>query len=199
MYKKSTAIRCRHLPCVPLKLFLIMKLSLFLCLVCIMQVAAAPSFGQKISLDKNNASLIETLKDIRQQSGFSLFYNAKMLRKAVPVNVHLENTDLSEVLKECFKDQPFGYVINNNTIVVIPKVIVAAPVPDIVITGQVRDEKGAPLPGVTVKIKGTNTGAQTGVDGTYKVSVPGNNAVLVFSFIGFVTREIPVGNQTQND
>jgi len=199
MYKKSTAIRCRQLPCVPLKLFLIMKLSFFFCLVCIMQVAAATSFGQKISLDKNNASLIETLKDIRQQSGFSLFYNAKMLRKAVPVNVHLENTDLAEVLKECFKDQPFGYVINNNTIVVIPKVIVAAPVPDIIITGQVKDEKGAPLPGVTVKIKGTNTGAQTGADGTYKVSVPGNNAVLVFSFIGFVTREIPVGNQTQID
>src|SRR5689334_21608295 len=104
MYKKSTAIRCRQLPCAPFKLFLIMKLSFFLCLVSMMQVAAAPSFGQKISLDKSNASLIETLKDIRQQSGFSVFYNAKMLKKAVPVNVHLENTELSDVLKECFKD-----------------------------------------------------------------------------------------------
>ncbi|MDR6944089.1 TonB-dependent receptor [Mucilaginibacter pocheonensis] len=176
-----------------------MKLSFFLCLVSMMQVAAAPSFGQKISLDKSNASLIETLKDIRQQSGFSVFYNAKMLKKAVPVNVHLENTELSDVLKECFKDQPFSYVINNNTIVVIPKPVVVTSVKDIVITGHVRDEKGAPLPGVTIKIKGTNVGAQTGADGSYKVTAADNSAVLVFSFIGFVTREIPVGNQTQID
>jgi TonB-linked SusC/RagA family outer membrane protein len=199
MYKKSIAIRCRELLCIPLKLFLIMKLSFLLCLVSILQVSAAPSFAQKISLDKSNASLSETLKEIHQQSGFNIFYNAKMLKKAVPVNVHLQNTDLSEVLKQCFKDQPFGYIVNNNTIVVIPKPIETRPVQDIIIVGQVKDEKGVSLPGVTIKVKGTNTGTQTGVDGSYKVSVTDNDAVLVFSFVGFVSQEIPVGNQTKID
>jgi TonB-linked SusC/RagA family outer membrane protein len=199
MYKKSIAIRCKELLCIPLKLFLIMKLSFLLCLVSILQVSAAPSFAQKISLDKSNASLSEALKEIHQQSGFNIFYNAKMLKKAVPVNVHLQNTDLGEVLKQCFKDQPFGYIINNNTIVVIPKPIETRPVQDIVIVGQVKDEKGVSLPGVTIKVKGTNTGTQTGVDGSYKVSVTDNNAVLVFSFVGFVSQEIPVGNQTKID
>ncbi|MDB5154546.1 MAG: TonB-linked outer membrane protein SusC/RagA family, partial [Mucilaginibacter sp.] len=199
MYKKSIAIRCKELLCIPLKLFLIMKLSFLLCFVSILQVSAAPSFAQKISLDKSNASLSETLKEIHQQSGFNIFYNAKMLKKAVPVNVHLQNTDLGEVLKQCFKDQPFGYIINNNTIVVIPKPIETRPVQDIIIVGQVKDEKGVSLPGVTIKVKGTNVGTQTGVDGSYKVSVTDNNAVLVFSFIGFVSQEIPVGNQTKID
>ncbi|SIR27618.1 TonB-linked outer membrane protein, SusC/RagA family [Mucilaginibacter lappiensis] len=199
MYKKSAAIRCREWPCLKSKLFLIMKLSFFLCLVSILQVSAATSFAQKISLDKNNASLAETLQEIHLQSGFSVFYNAKLLKKAVPVNVHLQNADLSDVLKQCFQDQPFSYVVNNNTIVVTPKPVAGKPVQAITITGQVKDEKGLPLPGVTIKIKGTNTGAQTGLDGNYKVEVNDNNAVLVFSFVGFVSQEIVVGNQTRID
>lgn len=199
MYKKSAAIRCREWPCLRSKLFLIMKLSFFLCLVTILQVSAATSFAQKISLDKNNASLVETLQEIHLQSGFSVFYNAKLLKKAVPVNVHLQNADLSDVLKQCFQNQPFSYVVNNNTIVVTPKPAVAKPVQVITITGQVKDEKGVGLPGVTVKVKGTNTGAQTDMSGFYKIEVNDNNAVLVFSFIGFVSQEIAVGNQTRID
>ncbi|MEN0053528.1 MAG: TonB-dependent receptor [Mucilaginibacter sp.] len=174
-----------------------MKLSFFLCLASILQVSAATSFAQKISLDKSNASLTETLQEIHLQSGFSVFYNAKMLKKAVPVNVHLQNTDLEEVLKQCFKDQPFTYVLNNNTIVVTPRT--AQIRQDIVITGSVKDQKGLPLPGVTVKIKGSNTGAQTDINGKYKISVNDNNSVLVFSFVGFNSQEIAVGNQTQVD
>lgn len=199
MYKKSTAIKCREWPCIKPKLFLIMKLTVFLCLVSILQVSAATTFAQKISLDKSNASLTETLKEIHEQSGFNILYNAKMLKKAEPVNVHMQDTELSEVLKQCFKDQPFGYVINNNTIVVTPKAVEVVPVQDVVITGQVKDDKGLPLPGVTVKVKGTTEGAQTGADGTYKVTVKGSNAVLVFSFIGFAPQEITVGNQTKID
>lgn len=199
MYKNSTAISCRKLSCVKAKLFLIMKLSFFLCLVSILQVSAATSFAQKVSLDKSNASLSETLQEIHRQSGFSIFYNAKMLKKAVPVNVHLSNADLEEVLNQCFKNQPFTYVINNNTIVVTPKPVESKPVWAITVTGQVKDEKGLPLPGVTIKVKGSNVGAQTGIDGNYKVDVTDDKAILVFSFIGFVSQEIPVGNQTRID
>ncbi|MEZ2338571.1 TonB-dependent receptor [Mucilaginibacter sp. RCC_168] len=176
-----------------------MKLSFFLCLVSILQVSAATLFAQKISLDKNNASLAETLQEIHLQSGFSVFYNARLLKKAVPVNVHLQNADLSDVLKQCFQNQPFSYVVNNNTIVVTPKQAEAHTAQDIVITGQVTDDKGVPLPGVTVKVKGTDAGAQTSIDGRYKVSVSNNSAVLVFSFVGFASREIAVGTQTQID
>ncbi len=58
---------------------------------------------------------------------------------------------------------------------------------------------GLPLPGVTVLVKGTTTGVATEGDGTYSISVPSSNSVLVYSFIGFSSREVTVGNQTVID
>ncbi|MGC1243671.1 MAG: SusC/RagA family TonB-linked outer membrane protein [Chryseosolibacter sp.] len=65
------------------------------------------------------------------------------------------------------------------------------------VTGRVTSSvDGAPLPGVSVLVKGTTTGTSTDVDGRYTISVSDNSAVLVFSFIGFTTQEVTVGNQT---
>ena len=64
------------------------------------------------------------------------------------------------------------------------------------ITGTVTDDKGAPLPGATVLVKGTNLGAITGADGKYSLEVPGSNTIMVFSFVGYIQREVQVLNQT---
>ncbi|HCC70472.1 MAG TPA: TonB-dependent receptor [Bacteroidales bacterium] len=63
------------------------------------------------------------------------------------------------------------------------------------VTGTITDNTGEPLPGVTVQIKGSSTGTATDVDGNYSLQVPGTDAVLVFSFIGYETQEITVGDQ----
>ena len=64
-----------------------------------------------------------------------------------------------------------------------------------VITGKVDDASGAPLPGVTISIKGTTKGTTTDFDGNYSISDVSTSATLVFSYIGMQTREINVGNQ----
>lgn len=65
------------------------------------------------------------------------------------------------------------------------------------ITGKVTDaETGDNLPGVNIIIKGSSTGTSTDSNGSYQLVVPEDNAILVFSFIGYVTAEVPVGNQT---
>ncbi|WP_352423368.1 TonB-dependent receptor [Proteiniphilum sp.] len=66
---------------------------------------------------------------------------------------------------------------------------------EITITGTVTDEFGEALPGVNVIVKGTTTGVATDASGRYSIKVPGNNAVLVFSFVGYASREFLVGNQ----
>ena len=63
------------------------------------------------------------------------------------------------------------------------------------ITGKVIGDDGSALPGVAVTIKGTTKGTSTDADGNFRVSVPGN-ARLVFSYVGYVSQEIAVGNQT---
>ncbi|MGV3586672.1 MAG: SusC/RagA family TonB-linked outer membrane protein [Adhaeribacter sp.] len=64
------------------------------------------------------------------------------------------------------------------------------------VSGSVTDENNTGLPGVSVLVKGTTTGTATDASGNYRLRVPGNEAVLVFSFIGYISREVAVGNQT---
>lgn len=63
------------------------------------------------------------------------------------------------------------------------------------ITGTVKDDTGEPLPGVGVSVKGSTVGTQTNVDGKFTLSVPGSGT-LVFKYIGFKTKEMPIGNQS---
>lgn len=68
------------------------------------------------------------------------------------------------------------------------------------ITGKVvNNEDGQGIPGVTVVLKGTTIGTTTDVDGKYQISVPGNESVLVFSAVGFITQEKQVGNASMLD
>lgn len=64
------------------------------------------------------------------------------------------------------------------------------------ISGVVKDNAGEPMIGVSVSIKGTTQGTVTDIDGNYSLAVPNANAVLVYSYISYVTQEISVGNQT---
>ncbi len=67
------------------------------------------------------------------------------------------------------------------------------------VTGKVTDEKSEPLSNVSVLVKGTSTGVNTGADGSFSISVPNANAVLVFSYVGLRTQEVTVGtNRTLN-
>ncbi len=68
------------------------------------------------------------------------------------------------------------------------------------VTGTVTStEDGGPLPGVNVIIKGSTSGTITDIDGKYRITVPSGDAVMVFSFIGFISREIPVSSQSVVD
>ena len=63
------------------------------------------------------------------------------------------------------------------------------------VTGTITDDDGAPLPGVTIVIKGTTAGTISDVDGNYTLTNVPENATIVFSFVGMSTQEIAVGNQ----
>ncbi|MGE5418889.1 MAG: SusC/RagA family TonB-linked outer membrane protein [Chloroflexota bacterium] len=67
------------------------------------------------------------------------------------------------------------------------------------VTGKVTADQEGPLPGVNVTVQGTTTGVMTDAGGSYSLKVPGPNAVLVFSSIGYVSQNIPVGSQTTID
>jgi hypothetical protein len=68
--------------------------------------------------------------------------------------------------------------------------------PAIVITGEVKDEKGKVIPGVTVRVNNTQAYAVTNSNGAYSIKVPSKQNILVFSYLGFISRQQIVGNQT---
>ena len=95
-------------------------------------------------------------------------------------------------------DAPPAYARNPDREVLLPPSSTNAPIitqQGIVVSGLVSDEFGDPLPGVTVVVKGTTTGITTDIDGQYVITVPNQDMVLVFSYIGYTSKEITVGNQ----
>lgn len=151
--------------------------------------------AQKITLDKTNAPLTDVLGAIRQQSGYSVLYDEGLLSKAQNVSIYAKDASLTEVLKQCFSNQPFTYALNNRTILVTPKhekVQAAA----FQVSGRVTDTKAQPLPAVTVSVtsKSSTVSTATKSDGTYTLLLPDGNGVLVFSSVGYVSKEVPVNN-----
>ncbi len=68
-----------------------------------------------------------------------------------------------------------------------------------VVTGNVIDETGEPMAGVSVMVKGTGNGTSTNIDGFYSLSVSNTNAILVFSYLGYENREVPMAGKTKID
>jgi iron complex outermembrane receptor protein len=71
------------------------------------------------------------------------------------------------------------------------------PIQGVTVSGKVADETGSPLPGVNIIEKGTTNGAVSDTNGNYKMTVASDESVLVFSFVGFISQQIPVGAQTE--
>jgi TonB-linked SusC/RagA family outer membrane protein len=88
---------------------------------------------------------------------------------------------------------PDGNLVGKHATIRLEKLV------DKTLTGRVTDEKNERLPGVSVILKGTQRGTVTDTDGRYKIDVPDGGATLVFSFVGYLSQEVKVGNQTSLD
>lgn len=67
---------------------------------------------------------------------------------------------------------------------------------DVTVSGKVLDENGNGFPGVNILVKGTSTGAVSNATGDYTINAPDGNAVLVFSFVGYISQEVTIQNQS---
>ncbi len=173
-----------------------MKL-IVICLTTIIFQVSAESFAQKITLSKKNAPFSEIIKDIGNQSDYDFIYKLSLLKKAKPISIDVEKADIKDVLKLCFENQPFTYVVENKAVIVKEKSFAdnkdfTSQIIDI--SGKVTDEKGDFLPGASVRIKGTNSVVVTDANGRFTLKGVPKNAVILISFIGFDTREINIGS-----
>lgn len=170
----------------------VMKLTAIILLSACL-TATAKSGAQRISLHEQNAELTEVFKSIRQQTGYLFVYDVDMVKQAKRITVHIENASLEEALNACFKDQPLSYTIVEKTIVVkkkLPKDDATIPEltnepPPIDITGRVVDSTGTPLPGASIRVRGTKLGTTTDANGNFTLKGVDENAMLEISFSGY--------------
>ncbi|QNK63628.1 TonB-dependent receptor [Pedobacter sp. PAMC26386] len=166
-------------------------------IICCLYLSAA-GYAQTITLNATNASLEEIFKDIEKQSDYSFFYKYKEIIQAKPVTVKLKNVSLKQALIQCFQNEPFTYkIIDKNILVTIkPGSSASGNVPEqkVALTGFVKDEKNQPLPGVTIRIKGSSEGTFTDREGKFMISAK-PNAILLISFIGYLTKEEAINNR----
>jgi len=178
----------------------IMKLVIVIMITALLQVSAS-SFGQRITLSQKKISLKQVLKEIRKQSNYSILCDSKILQQAKPVDLQVKDATIQKVLDDFFINQPFAYTINENTIIINRKPTLVNPFLEnafLTISGKLTDEKGQPLVGVSVMVKSTKLVTQTDATGAYSI-VANKGDVLVFTYIGFGTQEITVGeNATIN-
>ncbi|WP_212005662.1 SusC/RagA family TonB-linked outer membrane protein [Chitinophaga sp. HK235] len=194
--QKIPSLLSRH----ALKIIVTMKIIALLFLFNLQVTASV--YSQRISLTASNTPLRDVLQSIRKQSGYSFFVESDNLRDSKPVNLDLQETSITAALEKVFENQPFSYTIENKVIVVTRKRDNLSATdfltfnnggPDslkvVHIQGMVKDDKGQPLVGVSIRVKGGGTGTVTNVDGNYNLKTNAA-ATLIFSYIGYLTKEI---------
>ena len=191
-----------------IKLFRIMKISVFLLFICIFQIFADDSYSQttRLTLSMDDATVEQVLEEIEAQSEFYILYNHQLVDVSQRVDIEVSNKKINNILTALFKNTDVEHLVLGRQIILSPKYILYEAVAKnqgtqegIEIRGTIVDENGDPLPGVNIVVKGTAIGTITNMDGSYMIDVPNENTTLAFSSVGFVTQEIIVGNQTVID
>ncbi|MFD1628328.1 SusC/RagA family TonB-linked outer membrane protein [Pseudopedobacter beijingensis] len=160
-----------------------------------MQVSAT-TFAQKVNVKVVNAPIKQVFYQLTKQTGFNFMADANLTKKIRPITFDLKNASMEEVLNKCFGGVDIDIVVNNEYKTVFIKETerkISAVKQVLIISGNVNDENNEPLPGVSIRLKNTQTSTVSDVNGKFTINVPNEEAILIFSFLGFATQEKKVG------
>jgi TonB-linked SusC/RagA family outer membrane protein len=155
---------------------------------------SARGLSQTITLSVKDMELQQVFTTIEKTTGFVVFYNKDLLKDTRPVSLTVKDMPLADFMSAVLKGQPLHFRIVGKTIVLSRKTTVPQEEP-VRIKGKVTAPGGEALPGVSIKVKDAPGGTVTDAGGNFTLLIPGKNAVLQFSSIGYVLREITIADQ----
>ncbi|MEN7549814.1 SusC/RagA family TonB-linked outer membrane protein [Rapidithrix thailandica] len=178
----------------------------FLCGMLMAEVGKSQSIKEvTLSVTLKDATLEEAFAKLERKTGFRFLYDPTQLSGQQRINTQVSRASLADLLISIAQDANLSFKRINQTIVVRDQS--SAQKEDLLqeelrlekeIKGQVTSsEDGAPLPGVTIVVKGTTIGTTTDFDGNYHINAPDDAEILVFSSIGYQTKEVTIGNQSE--
>ncbi len=177
---------------------LIMKTFIFFLCTTVFGLTTKNGLAQeKVKIDTDKiVSVHEVFDIIKKQTKYHFLYPDDIFKNAPRVELKKGVIRVRELLRKTIPKGDFNVIlgVNNNIIIKLKTKNQRKQV-----SGKVIDHEDNPLPGVTVLIKGTTTGTSTNFDGSYSISVANPENVLVFSFVGFETKEIIVGSLAESN
>ena len=201
------------------EIFKIMKITAIQLVMAMMVVGvsfARPSYAQehlkdRITLTANKSSLRAVLRDIEKQVDLVFSYQKEVLASSEKVSVSFKNETVESILNKLLNPRNINFlVLKNNQIILTHRATVETPatlspiVPKSIeelvqgptITGTIVDaEKGEPLPGVSIVIKGTQKGTTSDAKGKYSITLLDNDEILVFSSVGYEKQEVAIAKR----
>lgn len=191
----------------PPKFDLKVKFTFLFFIATFFQMHAGSGYAQKtkIDLDKTGVTVLQVIEAIENKTEFKFFYSKEELNLERKLDIRTKKQGIEKVLQKLFPYGKVNYKIIEKQIVLTPNAAIKAvdkvsigtiDLQDLEISGTVTDANGTALPGASILEKGTGNGTTSDFDGNYTITVSDNNAVLVFSYIGFTPKEMPVGNQS---
>lgn len=158
---------------------------------------------KEITLRFTGENIIKALEKIERTANVKFVYNPFLFSTNYRVHVNFKNESLSEILDEILLQENIGYEAIGNHIVLKEndkKNSEKAPnTTDRTISGKVTDDVGETLPGVSIVVKGTQNGTTTNELGIYSLASIDEGVTLVFSYVGFLSKEVVVRNRSTLD
>jgi len=183
------------------KELLINLMKIFLILFCTVSFGFTPKnvFSQNTNILINSDRTItvdDVFELIKEQTDYTFIYKSDLFEKAPKVFLKKGILSANKLLQKSLSFGEFSCVLSDNGVILLKKEDHAKFNQDqYQITGVVTNEEGEVLPGVNIFEKGTNNGVASSFLGKYEINVKDENSILVFSFIGYQTREIEVNDE----
>lgn len=154
--------------------------------------------AQKITLKLNNTPFKSTIQQVQKLSGYSFSINDRHMKVAKSVSLNVQNEELTGVLSEIFKNQPFNYLIDGKIVVSVDKdekQAKSAVRHDTKGEGQtlhgiVLDEKNEPLIGATIKVRGTSQQFMSTINGKFEIPLNLKGEKLIVSYMGYIPIQV---------
>ena len=163
--------------------------------------------SQTVTIRITDQKVREALLILEKNSNVKFVYSSRVIDADRKVNLNVNKVPMADVLDKLLRPLNLKYEVSGRQIV-LDKVEKSsyAPEPEDLpviiektVTGKVTDETGGGLPGVSVILKGTQRGTITDAQGQYELSIPDAQAVIIFSFVGYISQEEIVGNRATLD
>lgn len=181
------------------QMFRIMKFTAIFVLITTLQLSASVYSQQTtFNMEFKGASVLDLMEEIKKNSEFDFVYSDDEIQDVRIHDANFSGAHVEEILDRCLEGTAITYQVEDKVIILMP----ASPKPVTnkkqekkELKGTVTDEEGNTLPGVSVVVKGTTTGVATDMDGNYSISIEGDKAILVFSFVGMLPQEVAYSGQ----